>query len=174
MGRLVVNEIATRSNYTYLYSLASAGASAGFPPVYDNSNATGAIYDADSYNSFGGFSPGDPEFVHDPLTLRSSSSTATPLLFMEARSIARLHLQTHVIPFLFDVTWKLSPRMAAGIEAGPTLSLINRSSFADRLDTQRHADRQTDRLQPRHACCGGRDRPCQTGCRTDVEPSLEP
>lgn len=33
VGRLVVNEIATRSNYTYLYSLASAGASAGFPPI---------------------------------------------------------------------------------------------------------------------------------------------
>lgn len=156
VGRLVVNEIATRSNYTYLYSLASAGASAGFPPDYDNSKATGAIYDADSYNSFGGFSPGDPEFVHDPLTLRSSSSTATPLLFMEARSIASLHLQTHVIPFLFDVTWKLSPRMAAGIEAGPTLNLINhdlRSQTDWTLNGTRIA-RQTDSSRGTHVAVG--------------------
>lgn len=56
-----ITERRTDSQYTYLYSLPSASAPPGFPLVYSNAFSNGVIYDADDYNAFGGFGPGDPE-----------------------------------------------------------------------------------------------------------------
>jgi hypothetical protein len=127
VASLAINEIETRNNYTYIYSLPESAdrSPTGFPPNYDNTQATGVVYNANAYNTFSGFSPGDPEYVHAPITQATSSRNSSQIALLEARSSASLRLQTQVLPFLLDSTFHITPRFAAGIAAGPTLNVVS-------------------------------------------------
>ncbi|MCB1208934.1 MAG: hypothetical protein KDK97_06385 [Verrucomicrobiales bacterium] len=127
VASLAVVETATRTNYTYVYDLpaSAGGAPTGFPPVYDNTSSTGVIVDPDAYNSFGGFSPGDDEFVRSARTLRNGRSSDRLIVLLQARSRADLKLNAQVLPMLADIRWQAAPRMALSLLAGPTLNVIH-------------------------------------------------
>ncbi|MCB1237317.1 MAG: hypothetical protein KDM91_19795 [Verrucomicrobiae bacterium] len=148
-------ETKTNSRYTYVYDFptSSAGVPAGFPPTFDNSSgATGLIYDAADYNAFGGFGPGDVEYVRNPRTFGSHGSMDRVIAVISAESSAALEVDAHVIPILLEARRQLNPRLFLSVSAGPTLNVISHDleSRTDwylngsHLASQRDSDSGTD------------------------------
>ncbi|MCB1207024.1 MAG: hypothetical protein KDN18_22415 [Verrucomicrobiae bacterium] len=128
-----ITERRTDSQYTYLYSLPSASGPLGFPLVYSNAAMNGVIYDADDYNAFGGFGPGDPEYVMDPQTLAANQISNRPVATLTAVSSVDLDVDAHVFPFLLEVRREISPGTFFSAGAGPTLNVISHD-FETRTD----------------------------------------
>ncbi|MCB1229348.1 MAG: hypothetical protein KDN19_03730 [Verrucomicrobiae bacterium] len=122
-----VMESVTSERYTYIYDLpsSSGGAPSGFPPVYSNAGSNGVIYNADGYNAFGGFGPGDPHYVQNPRTYGSQRTSDRLVALLEAESSARLDVDAHVIPIILDARCEVKPGIMLGIGAGPTLNVIS-------------------------------------------------
>lgn len=128
-----ITERRTESQYTYLYSLPSASAPPGFPLVYSNAQINGIIYDADDYNAFGGFGPGDPEYVMNPQTLAAHQVSNRPVATLTAVSSVDLDVDAHIFPFLLEVRREISPGTFFSAGAGPTLNVISHD-FETRTD----------------------------------------
>ncbi len=128
-----LEESRTDSRFTYLYDLPSAVAPSGFPPVYSNAGLNGVIYDAADYNAFGGFGPGDAEYVRNPRTLESHRTADRLVAVLTAESSATLEVDAHVIPILLEARRQISPRIFLAAGAGPTLNVISHD-FGSRTD----------------------------------------
>lgn len=120
-----IAESTTNSRYTYTYDLPAVSGTKGFPPNYSNASETGAVFDADAYNSDIGAGPSDKAFAYDPRVSRSSGSQNRVIAVLEAQSTADLDVKANIVPLLFDAHGSLGKRLTLLVAAGPTLNILS-------------------------------------------------